>query len=266
MFVSSGNDCLLVFKLDFFESVFLMKWSLAFLITLSFVFAAVSVDAKELITKKYVEDSLKWEKDIQALEKLNQTETHPKNSILFIGSSSIRLWKTIDEDLKPYHPIRRGFGGAKISDVAIYLPRLIGENSFQALVFFVGGNDLWGAKDDKTPKEILDLGNALVKKVRQENPQAPIFFIEITPSPRREYLAKKEINLNNALRTVCSQNKNVHFIETMNSFLTEDKKRTAKWFSDDELHMNHQGYKLWAKLIRAQLDAVLKSNHEEKIN
>ena len=67
----------------------------------------------------------RWESAIAGLEVKDRTETHPDNSILFVGSSSIRRWKHIAVDLAPYRPIQRGYGGAKWSDVAIFADRLI---------------------------------------------------------------------------------------------------------------------------------------------
>ena len=211
----------------------------------------------ELPFKAYAKAASRWDSDVAALERLNEVETHPHDSILFVGSSSIRLWKTIASDLAPYHPIRRGFGGAKISDVLVHLPRLISNCHFQSIVFFVGGNDVWGNEDDKDPTEIGACAGALIRQVRQAHAQLPIFFIEITPSPRREQLDARERGLNAALREACNDAENVHFIETREAFLNESGQRTAKWFADDQLHLNAAGYRRWAELIKQALDQKL---------
>ena len=63
--------------------------------------------------KKYEETAIKWENEIVKLEKLDSSQDYTKNQILFIGSSSIRLWKSIKKDLKPYQIIKRAYGGAR---------------------------------------------------------------------------------------------------------------------------------------------------------
>ena len=45
--------------------------------------------------KKYANSATGWENDILAFEKLDKSESYPNNAILFTGSSSIRLWSTI---------------------------------------------------------------------------------------------------------------------------------------------------------------------------
>ena len=48
-----------------------------------------------------------FEKDIQKLEKLTD-DTDKKYYLLFIGSSSIRRWNTVEEDMSPYSVLKRG--------------------------------------------------------------------------------------------------------------------------------------------------------------
>ncbi|MCF7675659.1 MAG: hypothetical protein K9M97_09965, partial [Akkermansiaceae bacterium] len=111
---------------------------ICFLIPL-LVLANLTATAQGIVNlEKYRADSTnRWEKDIAKLEALDQSESHPGNAILFVGSSSIRRWDTIVDDMAPYHPIQRGFGGCTWSDVAIFADRLITPHPFRAIVFFV---------------------------------------------------------------------------------------------------------------------------------
>jgi glycerophosphoryl diester phosphodiesterase len=59
-----------------------------------------------------------WETDIQKFEQLDKSVTYSEDAILFAGSSSIRLWSTLEKDMAPYPVIQRGYGGAKLSDFA----------------------------------------------------------------------------------------------------------------------------------------------------
>ena len=110
----------------------------------------------------------RWGDAIAQLELKDKIETHPGNSILFVGSSSIRRWDEIGADMAPYHPIQRGYGGAKWSDVAIFAERLISPHTFRAVVFFVG-NDITGRADDKSPEEVTGLFSYVLGRVREHN-------------------------------------------------------------------------------------------------
>jgi hypothetical protein len=58
----------------------------------------------------------KWEKDIQAFELWDRKNSFPADAVLFVGSSSIRMWET--RQCFPDLPvINRGFGGSQISEI-----------------------------------------------------------------------------------------------------------------------------------------------------
>jgi hypothetical protein len=88
-----------------------------------------------------------WEPEIQKFEKLDKTVQYPDDAILFAGSSSIRRWETLTEDMAPYNVIQRGYGGAKLSDFAVYASRIFSHHPCSALVLFIA-NDITGNAND----------------------------------------------------------------------------------------------------------------------
>ncbi|MCL6101486.1 MAG: hypothetical protein M1292_03200, partial [Bacteroidetes bacterium] len=116
-----------------------------------------------------------YEKDIAAFEQLDKKEKYPENALLFVGSSSIRIWSTLKEDIAPYAFIQRGFGGSRTPDVLQYLKRIAYPHRFSALVFFVA-NDITGSPKDLTPKESLHNFREMVKIIRAKYAKQPIFF------------------------------------------------------------------------------------------
>ena len=100
------------------------------------------------VTQKYSKGtSAQWETDILKFEQLDKNEKDPDNAILFAGSSSIRLWSTLKEDVAPYPVIQRGFGGSKFSDLAVYTKRIVYPHKFNGLVIFEA-NDITGSATD----------------------------------------------------------------------------------------------------------------------
>lgn len=207
--------------------------------------------------KKYELTAIRWEKDIQEFERLDTIEKYPENAILFTGSSSIRLWKTIEKDMAPYPVIQRGFGGSTMSDVAYYIKRIVYPHQFKAVVLFVG-NDITGSLIDKTPEEVLNLFMYIHRTIHSRFPDKPIYFIEITPTNSR-WKAWPEIKKVNAqIQQFCQSKSNTYFIETANLYLGSDGKPNASLFAEDQLHQNWEGYKLWTKAIKDKLGTTLK--------
>jgi hypothetical protein len=205
---------------------------------------------------QYKADVRGWEDDIQQLEQLDRTHNYPAESILFVGSSSIRLWSTIEQDMAPYPVIQRGYGGAKFSDVAWYAERLIYPHRFRALILFVA-NDIAGSPRDKSPKEVASLFSRVVKTVRARYPDTPVFYIEVTPTPSRWPVWPQASRANRLIRRLCGSEPHLHFIATSDHFLDNNGLPRAELFRDDRLHLNRDGYRLWSRIIKASLDRVL---------
>jgi hypothetical protein len=127
-------------------------------------------------------NTLRYEKEIKAFEKADQANPPSKNAILFIGSSSIRRWKSLAKDFPGRCVINRGFGGSQISDLIYYSDRIVIPYQPRLIVFYAGVNDV---HDGKKPEQVLEDFKAFVAKIHQALPQARIDFISIGPSPAR---------------------------------------------------------------------------------
>ena len=86
--------------------------------------------------------------EIEAFEKLDSQINYPDKSILFIGSSSIRLWTTLKDDMVPYNVIQRGYGGAHFRDIIYFTERILADHNLKMLVCFIA-NDISGSPDDE---------------------------------------------------------------------------------------------------------------------
>ncbi len=236
---------------------------------LAVVFSLFAINAIGLPSRaddlldKYREAAVKkWADEMKRIAKLDAEQKDPEDAILFLGSSSIRLWSDIAEDLKPWPVVSRGYGGAKFSDLVVLAEDIIKPHKFRAAVIFVG-NDVTGGKDDKTPEEVVRLFEHVVGTIRRQEPKAPIFLIEITPTPKR-WAAWEEIKKVNAgLKAACQRGENLTFISTADKYLNADGGPMPELFKEDQLHQNRQGYAKWSVIIRQSLEQVLRSPHPE---
>jgi lysophospholipase L1-like esterase len=218
---------------------------------------AAELSGGEALIAPYVESATKrWEGDIAKLETLNASESYPEDAILFIGSSSIRLWDNIAQDMSPYTPIRRGYGGARFSDLVVFAKRLITPHQYQALVVFVG-NDVTGKPDDPTAEQVQRLAQYICRVSRAHQPDAPVFLIEVTPTESRFEHWTKICAVNAKLRELALTQPGIHFIATAEHYMDESKQPLKKYFREDRLHQNEAGYAVWSELIKQKLDAVL---------
>lgn len=201
-------------------------------------------------------DVTKWESDIASFETLDSIETYPADAIMFAGSSSIRLWSTLADDMYPYTVIQRGYGGARMSDYAVYADRIFSPHKCRALVLFVA-NDITGSSTDKSPEEVKRLFSMVHRTFRKTNPGKPVLYIGITPT-RSRWSAWPEIKKGNQLvREWCDRKSNTWYIDTEAAFLNEKGEPKEELFRDDKLHLNSDGYMLWTEIIKGELDKIL---------
>ncbi len=201
-------------------------------------------------------DVLAWEVDIQKLEHLDSTEIYPDDAILFAGSSSIRLWETLARDMSPYPVIQRGYGGAKLSDLAIYAQRIFYPHGCRAIVLFIA-NDIAGTEDDKSPREVDRLFRTVLKTIREKYPVTPVFWIAVTPTALRWEVWPQIEEANRLIEGTCLKNTNTYFIRTDFAFLNASSQPKEELFLPDRLHLNAKGYEVWAKIIKKELYNVL---------
>lgn len=198
------------------------------------------------------EDPLVWEDAIAALEASTKGSQPPGEAVIFVGSSSIRFWITLHEDMAPLPVIQHGFGGAKLNDVVHYADRLIVNYQPRAVVVFAGTNDI-DPRASKTPEALLASYKSLIHRITESDRQLPVYFIGITPSVLRWEVWPIAQEANRLIRAWIDTQDNLHFIDTGEALLGKNGAPNAENYVFDGLHLSEKGYAIWASIIRARL-------------
>jgi lysophospholipase L1-like esterase len=183
----------------------------------------------------------KWEKEVAAYERMDRTNPPPKDGVLFIGSSTIRLWKSLAQDFPNHRVINRGFGGSEIVDSTHFADRLIFPHRPKMIFLRAGGNDLWAGK---SPEQVFGDFKDFVAAIHATLPETEIAFISLSPSIARWKQAEAERNVNRLVQEHAKQNSRLRFIDTDDMVLGADGKPRAELFVADKLHFSDEGYKL----------------------
>ena len=189
----------------------------------------------------------RWEKDIAAYERMDRTNPPPKGATLFIGSSTIRLWKTLEQDFPGEPVINRGFGGSQIVDATHFAGRLIFPHAPRMVFLRAGGNDLWAGK---SAEQVFADYKDFVATVQAKLPETEIVFISLSPSIARWKQADKEKTLNAMVEQYTQGKPRLKYLETYPMVLGSDGQPRPELFVADKLHFNEKGYKLLAECVR----------------
>jgi lysophospholipase L1-like esterase len=206
-----------------------------------------------------------FEKEIQAFEAADRAHAPPQDGVLFVGSSSIRFWESLNEDFPGVPTLNRGFGGSTIADCTRYAERIVAPYHPRRIVFYAGDNDVAAGL---APERILADFMEFVDKVRARLPEEPILFISIKPSQERWRLADRIRETNRLIRAYAAANK-VEYVDVFTPMLGRDGRPRRELFRADGLHMKPAGYALWAALVdpfvRADRPAVFPNESGENL-
>jgi lysophospholipase L1-like esterase len=186
----------------------------------------------------------RWEKDIKAFEAADHEAPPPKSAVVFVGSSSIRMWKDLAQDFPKTKVINRGFGGSQIADSVQFADRIIIPYQPRMVVLYAGDNDLAAGK---SPQQVFEDYKAFVGRVREKLPNARIAFLSIKPSLARLKLMDQIQQTNRLVRDFASAGKALDYIDVYTPMLNAEGLPKPELFLKDGLHMNREGYAIWTK-------------------
>ncbi|MGB9602408.1 MAG: SGNH/GDSL hydrolase family protein [Verrucomicrobiia bacterium] len=199
----------------------------------------------------FSETTNRWENEIRAFELCDLTNKPPENCILFIGSSSIRLWKTLKEDFPQLPVVNRGFGGSQIADSVYFAERIVFPYKPRLIIMYAGANDIAAGK---SPEEVFNDFKTFVRKVHSHLPSTRIGFIAMSTNPARWNQVEKVKQGNKLIREFTLRDPRLFFIDTFSHMLNNDGTPKSDIFVEDKLHMNKKGYEIWKNVIRPYLN------------
>lgn len=198
-------------------------------------------------------DPLRFEEQIEQFKTWDKRNSFPSDAILFVGSSSIRLWETAAA-FPDLPVINRGFGGSHTSDVQHYYEAVIGKYDPALIVFYEGDNDI---ASDKPVEQVFDDYQQLVERIINDQPDVDFLYIPIKPSSSRWDYWPEMSELNQLIKDYNSNYEQLHYVDLATPILNTDGKPDDSLFLDDLLHLNKHGYETWNEVIRPTLQKMV---------
>lgn len=188
---------------------------------------------------------------IAAFEAAEKTTPPPKCATLFVGSSSIRFWRTLKEDFADRTVINRGFGGSTVWEVDHYFDRVVAAYKPKEIVFYAGDNDI---NAGRTPDDVYGDFVQFMRLKEKALGATPVWFISAKPSKSRIEQLAKQAEFNTKVRALADARNDLAYIDVVPAMMKPDGK-PKDIFVEDNLHMTPEGYALWTPLVEAALDA-----------
>jgi lysophospholipase L1-like esterase len=191
-----------------------------------------------------------WQHDIDRLVADDSAHPPPRHGVLFVGSSSIRMWTTLTADFPGVPVIDRGFGGSAIADATYFADRIVVPYRPRLIVMYAGDNDI---AEGCTPRQVLDAFETFIARVRRDLPDVAVAYISIKPSIARWSMWPRMHKANRLIAAWSKTQSRVAFVDVAANMLDANGKPRAVLFRSDGLHMTPAGYAIWVRALRPVL-------------
>lgn len=203
-------------------------------------------------SSEYLAAKARWHNELAAFARADQEHFPPPGGVVFVGSSTVRMWTRLAQDFArvPGGVVNRGFGGSTLADCSLFARELVVRYKPRQVMVYAGDNDL---AEGRTPLQVLDSFARFANTVRAELPNTRISFISVKPSPSREQLMPQIRETNHVISAYLNLLPNSEFIDIYTPMLGVDGRPRMELFRGDRLHMTDEGYRLWQSVIAPHL-------------
>ena len=193
----------------------------------------------------------RWKESFDLFAAADLKQAPKPGGVLFVGSSSIRLWDSLEQDFQALPIVtKRGFGGSRLSDCSEHVSKLVLPYKPRLVIVYAGDNDL---AEGATPADVLTSFKRFVEAVHRELPETRIAYLSIKPSPLRAALIAQAKDTNKLIQTYSGTVPNLDYIDIYSKMVDADGRPRPELFGPDMLHLNRAGYALWRREISAHL-------------
>jgi hypothetical protein len=199
-------------------------------------------------TRAFAQTGFPFANEIREFKRQDSISFPPKNGILFIGSSSIRLWSDLEQRFPGKPIIKRGVGGCELWQIVdYYTPYILFPYHPRKIFIYAGENDIAAGKSGEFVFEEFE---KLFGMIRKQLPDATIYFLSAKMSPSRVKGFKDIAVANNLVEKYLAGKPNSKFIDVNTAILkTSTSMPDSSLFRADYLHLNSKGYDRWQKVL-----------------
>jgi lysophospholipase L1-like esterase len=214
----------------------------------------VTLFAQDLSNVTPDPDPNRFKEAVDYFKWYDSRNSSPADAVLFVGSSSIRLWETA-KYFPDFPIINRGFGGSHISDVIFFIEPFVMKYKPQVIVFYAGDNDV---ADKKSAEQVFNDYKEFFRLVKRELPDTKILYIPIKPSLDRWSIWEEMKKANDLISMFSEKYESLYYIDMATPMLSEDSLPDSSLFVEDGLHLNTKGYELWTEILMPVLENTYK--------
>ncbi|MEN0054665.1 MAG: GDSL-type esterase/lipase family protein [Mucilaginibacter sp.] len=197
----------------------------------------------------YAQQGFPFDNEIRAFKHQDSISAPKPNGILFIGSSSIRLWADLEQRFAGKPIIKRGVGGSTIEQLLdYYTPYILFPYKPHKIFIYAGENDIAAGKSAVFVSEEF---TKLWDMIHQKLPKTEIYYMSIKPSPVRAKYYAEVAKANDMIESYLKNKPHSHFVNLVPAiYKPGTTSPDSSLFKGDYLHLNPKGYDKWQTVLQ----------------
>jgi len=204
-----------------------------------------------------VEVAGKHESEIAAFLAADAKSPPAPGGILFLGSSTIRLWKPFMAEQFPDLPwINRGFGGGRSWECLYFFDEIVTPYKPRLIVYFCGTNDT--VDPGRTAESTVNNTKAFLELVHRKLPGTRVLYLSLTKAPSRRNVWDKVDAINREMAAAIQADPQAAWFDMNELVFDAAGAPRMDLYREDQLHLNPAGYSALAKATRPLIDALLR--------
>ena len=232
------------------------KTSKAIIITIIVLLSIAVIVLTCLLVIKEVRKCDYYEQKCDSFEVQNANLS--KGQIVFIGDSITDLYKLdsyyADLDLALYN---RGIGADTTKGVKARLDVSIFDIEPSVIVLMIGTNDInWG----RSVKDTMETYHEIVEEIYAKLPEVKLYCMSVIPQ-NKDIEKYAPLSVDNNLKKIKELNKEIEGLAKevsatyldLYSRLLDEEGYLDKEYSNDGLHLDHEGFVVWTELLKPYL-------------
>jgi len=173
--------------------------------------------------------------------------------VVITGSSSIRRWRSIEDDLAPARVISTGIPGTNMNDLDHYLDELVLRFRPSVVVIYQGENDTMIEK--VSVEEVTVVFDRVITRIKMALPEVSIYVMSVKPSIKNWPKWSKSAEINRWLAARANELDDLDYIDVVNPMLGDDGMPRSDMFLKDGVHLSDKGYRIWTSILQPILAA-----------
>ena len=187
-----------------------------------------------------------WASELAQFEAADRAHPPAPGGVLFVGSSSVRMWQSLSTDFPGVPVLNRGFGGSELADVVKLCDRVVLPYRPRVVVLYAGDNDIGNGR---TPADVAGALQTFVSTMHRQLPATRVVYVSIKPSPARWGHVEQIREANRLARALAATDSLLRFVDVFTPMLDSTGHPRRELYQGDGLHMTLAGYAIWRQQL-----------------